>query len=271
MKNMNEFHANKNKVMLVDGDLLAYKITSSQEEPINWGNDDWTLHCDFNLCKQLWVQSIAYYLSLTKSKDALICFSDKNNFRKELDSTYKSYRKNIRKPVCYNELKEWVATKFKTQSFKNLEGDDVLGILATGDYKDKCVIVSGDKDMRTISSWHCFIIDDSIEYVDANKADYNFCTQVLVGDQADGYKGCAGVGAVKASRVLLDKKNIDELWEAVVAEFLRNKYVPDDAYHQARMARILRAGEYNYKTNKPKLWNYRYEDFTNTANSRKAS
>lgn len=271
MKNLNEFNANKNKVMLVDGDLLAYKITSSQEEPVNWGNDDWTLHCDFNLCKQLWVQSIAYYMQLTKSKDTLICFSDKNNFRKELDSSYKSYRKNIRKPVCYNELKEWVGTQFKTQSFKNLEGDDVLGLLATGEYKDKCVIVSGDKDMRTIAGWHCFIIDDSIEYVDANKADYNFCTQVLVGDQADGYKGCVGVGAVKASRVLLDKKNIDDLWEAVVAEFLRNKYVPDDAYHQARMARILRAGEYNFKTNKPKLWNYRYEDFTNTANSRKAS
>jgi hypothetical protein len=43
--------------------------------------------------KQLWVQSIAYYMQLTKSKDTLICFSDKNNFRKELDSSYKSYRK----------------------------------------------------------------------------------------------------------------------------------------------------------------------------------
>jgi hypothetical protein len=32
MKNLNEFNANKNKVMLVDGDLLAYKITSSQED-----------------------------------------------------------------------------------------------------------------------------------------------------------------------------------------------------------------------------------------------
>ncbi len=187
------------------------------------------------------------------------------------DSSYKSYRKVIRKPVCYNELKKWITNNFKTQSYPNLEGDDVIGLLATGEYKDKSVIVSGDKDMRTISGWHCFIIDDSIEYVDANKADYNFCTQVLVGDQADGYKGCVGVGAVKASRVLLDKKNIDELWEAVINEFVRNKYVPDDAYHQARLARILRAGEYNFKTNKPKLFNYRYEDFTNSATSRKAS
>ena len=36
MKNINEFHANKLKTMLVDGDLLAYKITSALEEPIEW-------------------------------------------------------------------------------------------------------------------------------------------------------------------------------------------------------------------------------------------
>jgi len=46
MKNVNEFFANKDKVMLVDGDLLAYRITSSLEEPIDWGNDVWTLWAD---------------------------------------------------------------------------------------------------------------------------------------------------------------------------------------------------------------------------------
>ncbi len=33
MTNMNDFFANRNKKMLVDGDLLVYKITSSLEEP----------------------------------------------------------------------------------------------------------------------------------------------------------------------------------------------------------------------------------------------
>ena len=271
MKNINEFFKNKNKTMLVDGDLLAYKLTSSQEKPTDWGNDVWTLHCDFKVVKQLWEQTLQFYLELTKSKDILICFSDKNNFRKQLDTSYKSYRKAIRKPVCYSELKQWISDNYKTQSYFNLEGDDVLGLLATGEYKDNSVIVSGDKDMRTISGWHCFIIDDSIEYVEPLKADYNFCTQVLTGDQSDGYKGCVGVGHVKASRVLLDKKNIDELWEAVIQEFLRNKYVPEDAYHQARLARILRTGEYNYKNNQPKLFDYKYEDYTNSEKSRKAS
>ena len=55
--------------------------------------------------------------------------------------------------------------------------------------------------MRTIPSWHCFIGDDQLEFVDEQQADRNFCLQTLTGDQADGYKGCVGVGHVKANRV----------------------------------------------------------------------
>ena len=53
MKNINEFYSNTEKAMLVDGDLLSYKITSGLEEAINWGDDNWTLWSDFNLAKQL--------------------------------------------------------------------------------------------------------------------------------------------------------------------------------------------------------------------------
>ena len=51
--------------MLVDGDLLAYKITSALEETIQWEDDVWTLHCDLDKCKQFWKQSIAYYMKHT--------------------------------------------------------------------------------------------------------------------------------------------------------------------------------------------------------------
>ena len=80
MKNLNEFHANKIKTMLVDGDLLAYKITSALEEPIQWEDDVWTLHCDLDKCKQFWKQSIAYYLKHTNSANAVIVFSDVSAF-----------------------------------------------------------------------------------------------------------------------------------------------------------------------------------------------
>ena len=271
MHNMNKFFANKNKKMLVDGDLLAYKITSSLEEAIDWGNDVWTLSSDLKRGKQLFLQSIGYYLALTKSKDAIICFSDRNNFRKELDSVYKSFRKKIRKPICYKPLREWIEETHETVSYKNLEGDDVIGLLATGKYKNNCVIVSGDKDMRTIPCPQVCIVDDQIEIIDENLADYNFCTQVLKGDSSDGYTGLVGCGTIKASRILLDKKKLNEQWEAVLREYTRAKYSIDDAYHQARLARILREGEYNYATNKPKLWDYKYEYYRHFKEDRKAS
>ena len=271
MKNMNEFYRNTEKYMLVDGDLLSYKITSGLEEVINWGNDDWTLWSDFNLAKQLWQQSIGFYMGLTKSKNPIICFSDKKNFRKQLDSSYKSFRKKIRKPICYKPLRDWIEKTHQCVSYKNLEGDDVIGLLATGKYKNNCVIVSGDKDMRTIPAWQMCIVDDQLEKVDANLADHFFCTQVLTGDSSDGYKGCVGVGAIKASRVLLDKKKLSEQWEAVIREYVRNKYVIDDAYHQARLARILREGEYDYKLNKPILWSYEYEHYRHFRENKKVN
>jgi DNA polymerase-1 len=271
MNNMNKFFANKNKKMLVDGDLIVYKITSSLEEPIDWGNDIWTLSSDLHKGKQLFLQSIAYYLDLTKSSEAIILFSDKENFRKKIDSIYKSHRKKIRKPLSYSAMRKWIEKGHHTICYPNLEADDAIGLLATGEHKDNCVIVSGDKDMRTIPSWQVCIIDDQIEYVDEQLADYNFCTQTLTGDQTDGYKGLVGCGAVKASRVLLDKKDLPNCWEAVIKEYVRNKYSIDDAYHQARLARILRDGEYNYKTHEVKLWDYNYEQFRNTEENRKAS
>ena len=271
MKNINDFYANDNKVMIVDGDLIIYKITSGLEEPINWGNDMWTLHSDLAVGKQLFQQNMEYYKNYTKSKEIIIAFSDKVNFRKVFDKTYKSHRKNIRKPICYQPLRKWVEQNYNFYVLPTLEGDDVIGILATEHYKTNNVIISGDKDMRTLASWHCFIGDDQLEYVDERGADYNFCTQVLVGDSADGYKGLVGCGAVKASRVLLDKKNIDEMWEAVILEYERAGFTFEDAYHQARLARILRSGEYDFATSKPKLWSYKYEHYKDTRANKKAS
>ena len=53
MNNMNEFYNNTEKYMLVDGDLLAYKLTSSLEEVINWGDDNWTLWSDFRMIQRI--------------------------------------------------------------------------------------------------------------------------------------------------------------------------------------------------------------------------
>ena len=41
----------KKKVLLIDGDILAYKIATSNEVSTHWGDGFWTLHCDETQCK----------------------------------------------------------------------------------------------------------------------------------------------------------------------------------------------------------------------------
>ena len=88
MKNINEFLANKGKIMLVDGDLLAYRITSSLEEAINWGDDIWTLWSDLKKGKQLFLQSIGFYLDLTKSFKVVTQTKTPNFFALFLSSSF---------------------------------------------------------------------------------------------------------------------------------------------------------------------------------------
>ena len=33
------------RVLLIDGDILCYKVALQNEEAINWGEGLWTLHC----------------------------------------------------------------------------------------------------------------------------------------------------------------------------------------------------------------------------------
>ena len=70
---------------------------------------------------------------------------------------------------------------------------------------------------------------------------------------------------------LIQKKDLDANWKAVIEEYLRNKMTVDDAYHQGRLARILRHGEYTTRNNKPKLWSYKYGQYKNTGTNKKAS
>lgn len=245
----------KKRTLIVDGSILIYRIASALEEATQWEDDVWTLHADLKLGKKVLDTALRNYQDKLNCNKTIIAQDHINNFRLDFFPAYKSHRKKVRKPIIVKPLKEYLKENYESVSLPGLEGDDVCGILATKpDNKDKIVVLSGDKDMRTIPGIHHFLHDDSTEVVDEKTANYNFMYQTLVGDLTDGFGGCPTIGGVKASRVLANKKDLPEMWEAVVAEYKKQKLDLDYALTQARLARILRASDWDNKKEKPILW-----------------
>lgn len=236
------------RTLLIDGDIVAYRYSSTVEQEVDWGDDVWSLWSDAKEAKQLILQYLDHLVEATAADDFVFTFSDKDNFRKTIYPDYKSNRKGKRKPTCYKGIKTWIEAEYESIQMPNLEGDDVMGILATSGQYEETVIVSEDKDMKTIPGllWRAAEMEDvSEEY-----ADYYHLYQTLVGDATDGYKGCKGIGDKRATDIL----SKDPTWEAVVKAYEKAGQTEEEALVQARLARILRASDYNTQTKEPILW-----------------
>ena len=243
---------NIKRVALIDGDVIAYKSSVAVQKDIEWGDGLWTCHAYIG---EATVQAEAMIEGLTEDFDTVIlAFSDSHNFRKDILPTYKSNRVGKRKPTCYNGLVEWLKDRYTTYTFKNLEGDDVLGILATEPVvEEERVILSIDKDFKTIPSQFYDFGRDELYHHTKNDALYWHMYQTLVGDVTDGYSGCPSYGDVKAKR-LLASVHPEEYWDAVVDAFKTRGLTEEDALVQARVAHILHYGDYNKETGEVKLW-----------------
>lgn len=237
----------KNRTLLVDGDIVAYKAAVVAETPIDWGDGFWSLHA----FEKDVISHMAVFMADIKEQSGctefITCLSGDNLYRKDVAPYYKANRKGTRKPMLLNFAKKYLADNYNGRVEDKLEADDLLGILGSAD--KNTVIWSIDKDLLTVPAYH--LIEGKIVEVDQEEADYNFLYQTLVGDSVDNYKGCPSVGAKTADKLLLDK---GATWQTVVEAFESKGLGEEVAIENARLARILRDGEYNFKTKEVKLW-----------------
>jgi len=232
-------------LLLIDGDIIAYKAAASAEVATNWGDGQWTLH-SFEPDVEVRIEDQITKLMEAPVQDCVIAFTDKHNFRKEVAPYYKANRKDVRKPMLLGWAREYLTSKYNTIMYRNLEADDVLGILATKN--PDTIIWSADKDLLTIPAKH-WINEELVEITEA-EANYNFFFQTLVGDSTDNYSGCPTVGPKTANKLLSSGCT----WDTVVAAFKSKGLSEEVALENARLARILRDGEYNTETGEVKLW-----------------
>lgn len=247
------------KVALIDGDLLAFRASSSVQKDIEWEDGLWTCHAFIddaiaqfrNLLEE--IKDSAWNIEGLQFDDFRFAFTDRKNFRYDVLPTYKSNRKGNRKPTCYKAMCDYIVKNYESLTLPNLEGDDVLGIWATEPTDEYRVIISMDKDFKTIPG--NFFDFGRLEYYSNSKNDayYWHIYQTLVGDTTDGYKGCPSYGAVKTKR-LLATVSPEEYWKTTVEAFEGQGLTAKDALEQARVARILQYGDYNYDTHEVKLW-----------------
>ena len=96
----------------------------------------------------------------------------------------------------------------------------------------------------------------NVERIPERLADYWFMIQTLTGDKVDGYDGVEGIGIKTAEKLIKKYTNVPllDLWKIVKKIYVDKGYTEAEALQQARVARILRHGEYNKKTGKVKLW-----------------
>ena len=245
----------RKKVLLIDGDILLYKIAMNNEVETHWGDGLWTLHSNANICKadvDLVIDDLGASLG---ADDYVVALTDSKNFRKDVLPTYKNNRKDKRKPLALKELREYVIKKHRGIVWDNLEADDVMGIMATEPTEEERIVVTIDKDLKTVP---CNLSSDglNVQRIPERLADYWFMIQTLTGDKVDGYDGVEGIGIKTAEKLIKKYTNVPllDLWKIVKKIYVDKGYTEAEALQQARVARILRHGEYNKKTGKVKLW-----------------
>lgn len=237
-------------IALIDMDLVVYRSAASAE------NEDLeiAIHRSQELLDNILqkVEATSYRAFLTGT----------NNFRKEVYPEYKANR-TAPKPKWLQDCRQYAIDKLNAElAYPTLEADDMLGIYQTKD----TIICSLDKDLLQIPGkhfqWEIQGGPEEKRWVKPDKFTEQteleglrlFYEQCIKGDTSDNVKGIAGLGEVKARKMLAlcesEKEMLDIVLQAYATEeeFLMN----------AICLYILRSKEDSYIK--------RYEELTNENN-----
>lgn len=229
---------------LIDFDSIIYNcvyriVSFSQirEAIENYGKED----------ARQWLMQEVYNEGVNRCENELlkmqnylstIFFSEITSFELYITTCNKSFRKELSKDYKAKRVKNnyvWMIRdhyKFNDAFFSDtLEADDLIANRVNELGRDNCIVVSIDKDMRTIGGWlwSYYKINevdtygnlmlneygnksriykyDSVEWITQDEANLFFWKQVLMGDSGDGVRGLKRVGVKTAEKILKDSVN----------------------------------------------------------------
>ncbi len=246
--------------MVIDADILLYQATTQflmEEGPDE--NDEYRYTLSGTDVKEYVKDRLDEIKKTFFLSEILLCFSSRSNWRKIVFRDYKANRTG-NKPLGYLDIKKRLAKIYPCEEVPHLEADDLMGIHATDpNYFDGDVIIySEDKDMATIPGlWvDPRNLDRGIIETDAKAAFLSHMAQTMTGDMADNYPGIRGIGPKKAENILAPvvNKKLLTIWKTVVNAFVKGGLTPEITLTTARVAYILRHGDYDFKTGEISSW-----------------
>jgi len=245
-------------IALIDADSLLYKVGFVFEEKVDWNEwerfvgatdaTDISITADVVSAKNAIDGMIENILFKTGADDYELWLTGGNNFRYEILPTYKHNRKNVRKPLAFNELWEYLIEKYQANIAEGFEADDMVVMLKTLK-PDDYFLCAIDKDvLYQTEGTHFNYGNDEFVEVTKEEALRFFYYQLLVGDTTDGYSGCPSIGKKRATKILDEayeaykenpKGNLEAYyWVAVVKAYEAKDIPMEDILVQARVANM---------------------------------
>ena len=240
---------------LIDGDIVAYQVAAVCQKAEHFDGTGEQVFDEGEVREGI-AQTLQKWTETADCGDRVVLITGYLNFRKAVDPTYKSSRKDKAKPVALKFAKRLLVEEHGALMVEGLEADDLIGLMLTGSMSGgRGVAVTIDKDLRTVPGLHCNPLKGGVMSVGEYAADTTWMTQVLTGDPTDGYGGAPGIGPAKAAKALgAIRTSAEALWPRVVATYKRVGATAEDALRTARLARILRTGDYDKDKKEVILW-----------------
>ena len=245
--------------LLIDADPLVYSAGLTAQYPEPFAEDPGILHdcVDLREAERLFDEKIAEYMRHFNAATYTLCLSDSvDNWRHDVMPSYKGGRLPDRRPLAYDHLRARAIEYLAAQMETRLEGDDLLGIMATSPSREgHTVLCSIDKDMATIPGWFCRIPMSGplpVAKLITPEAAHRFhMLQTLMGDRTDGYFGCPGLGEKRATALL---ETEGDSWDVIVKAYVDRGSDEAEALRNAQVSRIMHYGDYDFESQEVKLW-----------------
>jgi DNA polymerase-1 len=197
-------------IALVDADLVVYRVAATCDT-----DEEGALEIALLRCDKL-MQDICY---ATDSDNYRAFLTGRNNFRKRINPEYKANRKDTVPPRYLQQCRDFLIQNWNAEVTEGCEADDALGMAQNND----TIICTLDKDLDMIPGLHYNWVRNEIYDINEVDALRNFYKQLLIGDRSDNIFGVAGIGKVKAARLIDPLEYEEDMYKVV-----RDLYNDDD-------------------------------------------